>query len=301
VDREGKVHAHRFVATAATNGPEAVIGQIERLVGAVMEDVGRAEILGLGVGAPGPVDPVAGIVLSAPSLHGWIDVPLRAILRERSGLPVAVHNDGNVAVLGEWRFGSGRGCRDFVYITVSTGIGGGIMADGRLLLGRKGMAGEIGHMIVAEHGPRCSCGNRGCWEAVASGTALSRAAGTALASGRRSSILALAAGEPIAGRHVMAAAAEGDEVALDLVRREGELLGLGLVGLLHLFSPERIALGGGVMHGLALLEPHIRHVVSERAMPAYRDVPICAAQLGDAAGVIGAAALMLADTSDFNP
>ena len=161
VDREGRIHVHRSVSTASASGPAAVITQIESLVHEVTAGVDSAEMVGVGIGSPGPLDPFTGVVLDAANLRGWVDVPLRDILRDRLALPVELNNDGNVATLGEWRFGSGRHCRDFICITVGTGIGGGVISGGRLLLGRMGMAGEVGHMIVAEDGPRCECGNNG--------------------------------------------------------------------------------------------------------------------------------------------
>jgi glucokinase len=180
-----------------------------------------------------------------------------------------------------------------VYVTISTGIGGGVIMDGRLVLGRHGMAAEVGHMTILPDGPVCCCGNHGCWEALASGTALAQFAAQALARGQHSLITEIAAGAPVRGAHVAAAAEQGDGLALELMQREGEWLGIGLTNLLHLYAPERIVLGGGVTQSMALLEPHIRRVIATRAMPPFRDVPIQPAQLGDNAGVIGAATLVL--------
>ncbi len=292
IDRDGRIYRHDRTDTAARSGPSAVIGQIEQLIERLTHDLDRTEIIGVGVGTPGPLDPADGIVRKAPNLAGWIDVPLRDELVARTGLPVIVGNDANAAALGEWRFGVGQGTRHFVYVTISTGIGGGVIANGKLLLGKRGLAGEVGHMTMAVDGPLCGCGNRGCWEALASGTALARIAAEAVRH-ESSLITALAGDEPIKGRHIAAAAAQGDQLALRLMAREGELIGIGLVNLLHLYAPERIALGGGVIKSWALLEPHARRAIEERAMPAYRDTPIDVASLGEQVGVIGAAALML--------
>jgi glucokinase len=293
IDQHGQIYAFERVDTAAEEGQAVVIAQIEALINRVRRDVPLNQIRGVGFGAPGPIDPVEGILFNPPNLPGWVNVPLRAILRERTGLAVEVGNDANVAALGEWRFGCGRGCQNFVYVTISTGIGGGVIAEGRLLLGRKGIAGEVGHMTVQLDGPLCGCGNYGCWEAVASGTALGRFAATALDHGRPSLMRTLAGDDPIEGWHVAAAAAQGDELAQIAMEREGELIGVGLVNLLHLYAPERIALGGGVIKSMALLEPHIHRVINKRAMPPYRDTPIQVAELGDKVGVLGAAALVL--------
>lgn len=293
IDHTGHVYAHERTDTAATLGPDGVIKQIELLINAVIGNVSRSEISGIGVGTPGPLDPFTGVLYEAPNLPGWFNVPLKAILSERTDLPVSVGNDANVAALGEWRFGCGKGTKDFVYVTLSTGIGGGVIADGRLLLGRKGIAGEVGHMTLQSDGPLCGCGNIGCWEAVASGTALVRNTLTALRGSRRSLINDIAANGPISGWHIAAAAEQGDETAQILMRREGELIGIGLVNLMHLYAPERIALGGGVTKSWSLLEPHVQRVIHERAMPPYRDTPVQLAELGDRVGVLGAAALVL--------
>ena len=293
IDLQGQIQAFERTDTAAAGGTNDVIAQIEQLVNVVAYGISRSEIIGIGVGTPGPIDPFKGIVLEAPNLIGWFNVPLKTILTERTGVPVLVGNDANAAALGEWRFGCGRGCQDFLYVTISTGIGGGVIADGKLLLGRKGIAGEVGHMTIQTDGPLCGCGNFGCWEAMASGTALARFATAALEREQHSLIGALAGSNPIEGRHIAAAAVQGDQLAQALMQREGELIGVGLVNLLHLFSPERIALGGGVTKSMALLEPHMRQVIAERAMEPYREVPIELAQLGEQVGVLGAAALML--------
>lgn len=292
-DQTGEIFAYQRTDTAGELGPTGVIAQIERLITEVRGDLPLEEIEGIGVGTPGPVEPRAGIVLEAPNLPGWASVPLKHILTERTGCRVEVGNDANVAAMGEWRFGSGKGTQHFIYVTISTGIGGGVITDGRLLLGHKGIAGEVGHMTIQTDGPLCGCGNYGCWEALASGTALARAAEIALERGRPSLIADLAGSNPIQGAHIAVAAEQGDELALRLLQHEGEYIGIGLVNLLHLYAPERIALGGGVTKSMALLEPHSRRVIDERAMPPYRSTPIELAILRDNVGVLGAAALVL--------
>jgi glucokinase len=245
------------------------------------------------VGVAGPVDPYEGVVLEGWTMTGWHNVPLRDILQARTGLPVAVHNDGNIATVGEWHFGAGRGCDHFVYVTVGTGIGGGVIAGERLLLGRKGMAAEIGHMIVDPNGPVCNCGNHGCWEAFAAGTALAREAKAALTVNPDSLLHAWAEAGPVGAREVIDAAQQGDSLAQRLVENEAEWLGIGIVALLHLYSPERIAIGGGLANALPLFLPQIEQTIRTRAMPPFRDVPVVPAALGDNAGVIGAGSLFL--------
>ena len=293
-DPQGNIVAHARTDTAATEGPTAVVHQIERLIAEVRGDESDEAILGVGVGTPGPVDGRTGLIYEAPNLKGFVDVPLKALLVERTGLRVSVGNDANVAALGEWLFGSGRGADHFVYVTVSTGIGGGVIVDRSLLLGRKGIAGEVGHMVVQAGGPRCSCGNEGCWEALASGTALGRRATEAIAAGEPTILRDAASEGPVTAVHVALAAAANDPLAQRLMEREGELIGLGLVNILHLFSPEVIALGGGVMKSASLLFPAMRRVVAERAMTVYQDAHVELATLADRTGVLGAAALILA-------
>lgn len=293
-DPRGNILAHARTDTAATEGPSAVVHQIERLIAEVRGDIPEDAILGVGVGTPGPVDGRTGVIYEAPNLKGFIDVPLKALLVERTGLPVSVGNDANVAALGEWLFGSGRGTDHFVYVTISTGIGGGVIVDRSLLLGRKGIAGEVGHMVVQAGGPRCGCGNDGCWEALASGTALGQRASEAIAAGKQTILRDAYSQGPVTAVHVALAAAAKDPLALQLMEREGELIGVGLVNILHLFSPEVIALGGGVMKSAELLLPPMRRVVADKAMTVYQDARIDLATLGDRTGVLGAAALILA-------
>lgn len=293
VDAAGAVLATAQAPTDATGGPEAVIGDLARLVEQVRQSRPDVPPVGLGVGAPGPLDSEAGIAIAPPTLAGWRDVPLAALLRECTGLDVRIGNDANVAALGEWRFGAGVGTQSMVFVTVSTGIGGGVIADGRLLHGRRGLAGEIGHMTIAEGTERCACGALGCWEALASGTALGRDGERLAASGGAPRLRALADGASVTARHVGEAARAGDAAALELLRREAHWLGVGLVNLLHLYSPDIIVLGGGVSQLLDLMRSDIDRTIRERAMSAYRDVPLVPASLGAHAGLVGAASLVL--------
>jgi glucokinase len=293
VESDGSVVVHVSAPTMAGAGSEAVIGQIIALAGDLIAQSPQAEIAGIGVGAPGPLDPKAGIVIAPPTLAGWHDVPLIDILGQHFGLPVRLENDANAAALGEWRFGAGRGSGSLVFVTVSTGIGGGVVADGHIYHGRRGLAAEIGHMTITGEGDRCFCGAIGCFEAVASGTALGRRATRQTAPGDGSLLRRLSADGDVSARHVVDAARAGDAAAIDLLEAEARWLGIGFTNLLHLYSPDLIVMGGGLSNGFDLLAPSIRTVVQQRAMPAYRDVPIVRAKLGDRAGLIGAASLIL--------
>jgi len=288
----GKLLAFASMPTLARDGPNAVIEQIAMLAEKICSDVPDARPLGIGIGAPGPLDPVAGILTAPPTLSGWREVPLARLLQDRLNLPVRLENDANAAALGEWRFGAGRGAASLVFVTVSTGIGGGVISDGRIVHGRRGLAGEIGHMTITNESERCLCGAVGCFEAVASGTALGRRATALTKPGDGSALRMLSHDGEVTGRHVVDAARGGDETALGLIDQEARWLGIGFTNLLHLYSPDMIVMGGGISHGYDLLRRAIEATIHERVMPAYRDVPVVPAQLGSHAGLIGAASLI---------
>lgn len=291
VDASGTVRERRATPTDVAGGPRAVLGQILPLIEGLTAGVDRAVLSGVGVCAPGPLDSEAGVVLGIPTLPGWVDIPIVQWLHEALRLPVKLENDGLAAALGEWRFGAGRGLSDFVYITVSTGIGGGAVVGGRILRGRGGLAAHFGHMTIAPAGELCACGNRGCWEAQASGTALGAMARRLAADAPGSRLIGF--GASLEASHVMDAARAGDTLALRLVAREGDWLGIGIVNLLHLFSPEAVVIGGGVSSGFDLLHPAIAHRIQSSALPPFRGVPVVAAALGQNSGLIGAACLVL--------
>ncbi|TGS17795.1 ROK family protein [Mesorhizobium sp. M2E.F.Ca.ET.209.01.1.1] len=293
IGRGGEVVARFSEPTMTEAGSEAVIGRIIALAEKLLNDHPQAKVIGIGACAPGPLDPKAGIVIGPPTLSGWHNVPMIDILSRQFGLPVRLENDANAAALGEWRFGAGRGAGSLVFVTVSTGIGGGVIADGHIYHGRRGLAAEIGHMTITGEGDRCFCGNVGCFEAVASGTALGRRATRLTAPGDGSQLRRLSNDGDVSARHVVEAARTGDAAARDLVEAEAKWLGIGFTNLLHLYSPEVIVMGGGLANGFDLLAPGIRATIEERAMQAYRDVPIVPAELGDRAGLVGAASLIL--------
>ncbi len=270
-------------------------------VGATVETVGRlaAELAAgggeaIGVGAAGMVDVTAGALRSAPNL-AWREVPLRDLVADRTGLPCVVDNDANVAAWGEYRFGAARGSRHVLVVTVGTGIGGGIVADGQLFRGAHGFAAEIGHIIVEPDGPPCGCGNRGCWEQVASGRALDRLARAEAERDPAGRIAVLAAGVEPSGRHVSEAAREGDPAATAIFATVGRRLGEGIAGLVNVLDPEVVIVGGGVAEeGAVLLDPARAAFLETVEAPQHRpEVPILPAALGNDAGAIGAAALAL--------
>ncbi|MCS6883490.1 MAG: ROK family protein [Oscillochloridaceae bacterium] len=289
VTARGEILAHERIPTEVEAGPAAVIGRIVGLIERMHARLPEgAAMLGVGIGAPGPLDPATGTVYSPPNMPGWHTVPLRSMIAEATGLPVELGNDANVAALGEWRFGGGQGCRDLVYVTVSTGIGGGVISDGRLLLGRMGAGAELGFMILDAEGGTV-------WEDLASGTALGRAAAAAMPARPESLLHQRATPATVTGADVAAAAAAGDALAAELMDREARLLGLGFASILHIFSPEIVIAGGGViLNNPGLLERARAIAYAHVKVALYRDVPIIAATLGDNAGLLGAAALVLA-------
>lgn len=287
VSRSGAVLARKEVLTLAQAGPEAVVAQVAELAAIVAGGIPHSDIAGAGISAPGPIDTVRGVALGVPTLKGWSGVPVAAMTADALKMPVRLENDAIAAANGEWRFGAGRGLANLVYVTVSTGVGGGAVVDGNLLRGRMGLAGHVGHMVVMRDGALCSCGNRGCWEAYASGTAFARRIAERLA---REGATGLHADASPAD--VFRAARGGDAVAAELVAEHGDYLGLGIVGLLHLFSPDAVILGGGVSNGFDLLLPAMKWRVDAGAMPAFREAALLPAGLGENSGLVGAAALL---------
>ena len=294
VDETGAVLGFLSCATDSRGGPSAVMAQMVDLLRRVERDVGDRVPAGVGIAAPGPLDASAGLALAPPTLQGWQDVALAAEMQTRLNLPVRIANDANAAALGEWRFGAGRGTDHMVFVTVSTGIGGGVIADGRLLLGHRGLAAEIGHMTLdVDATEGLFRGAPGTWEALASGTALGRDATRGATGPDGAGLRALAGPGPITARHVVEAARVGDPLACTLLDREARLLGIGFASLLHLYSPERIIMGGGVAAGFDLMRDRIMSTIRERALNPYRTVPVVAAALGSRAGLVGAASLVL--------
>jgi glucokinase len=289
VDAGGRISALERVRSDVIVGPEAMIDTMASLV----ERVRSREVEAIGVGIPGSTDRLNGLVLGMPAFPSWSRVPLARLLHARTGLPVVLENDANAAALGEWRAGAGQGSADVAYVTISTGIGAGIVSDGRLVRGFGGLAGEIGHTHVTDRSPPCSCGRLGCFEAVASGTALARKVAESVKLFPDSLLAAVVGAETPGAQHLAAAARRGDPEGLKLLEDEATLLGIGFTNLQHMVSPERIVVGGGVSALLPLLRPRIEAVMRERLLAGFQPAELRAAQLGDSAGLIGAAHLAL--------
>ncbi len=294
----GRIMQRVSIPTRAMDGVDAVI---KRMTDKVIEMVGADKIrqaAALAVGAPGPTDPWAGVIISPPNLPQWVRVPLKQILEDRLQIKTFLGNDANVAALGEHRFGAGKGTMHMIYMTVSTGIGGGIIVDGKLLLGKNGGAGEIGHMTIDKDGPLCACGNIGCLEAIASGTAIATQTIRCLRSGERSSIRDEVGGDlsRVTAQVVVEEAMKGDQLAMEIMHGAATAIGIGVVNLVNLFDPEKVIIGGGVSNAGPLLFDPVRRIVKDRAMDiAWQGLEIVPTALGDDVGLVGAAALALAE------
>jgi glucokinase len=286
-------------ATRPEEGPDAVLLRLGALARRTIVEAGRldtaAEIIGVGVGAPGPLDTRRGIIFLTPNL-GWVDMPLRQRMADLLDLPTTLDNDANCAVLGEWWRGAARGSRHAIGFTIGTGIGGGIIVDGRLYHGASDCAGEFGHMTIDTAGRRCNCGNYGCLEAYASGPAIALRAIEALQSGVESRLLDYVAGDPagITAQVVYQAAQDGDGLALEVVRDTAKYLGTGIANLVNVFNPEVVVVCGGVtLAGERLFAP-LRQEVARRAFkPAVQACRIVPGELTGSAGVYGAVASFL--------
>ncbi|MGI8794631.1 MAG: ROK family protein [Acidimicrobiales bacterium] len=290
LDDDGSIVSEHRIPTPS--GGRAVIDAIVEVANLVSSEVGA--VSGVGCGVPGLVD-ADGVLRFAPNLPGVIDLAVRRGVADATGFPVRVENDATAAAWGEAQCGAGRGRSTVLLVTLGTGIGGGIVLDGRLYRGAHGFAGEIGHMVVDPHGPPCPCGKRGCWERFASGSGLGRIARDEVNGGRAPRIEALAGGdrENVRGEHVTEAAREGDGDAKRILADFGWWVALGLAGLANAFDPEAFVMGGGLIEaGDLLLDPVRASFVELVEGNDHRpEVPILAAALGERAGAIGAGLL----------
>jgi len=292
-DADGKIKAKDLRDTRANRGPDSVI---ERIIESIRQVAWGDTVEGIGVGAAGACDTVNGVITSSPNLPQWENIPLRDIIQREFDCPVYLHNDATLAALGEHRFGGGRDIDNMIYVGVGTGIGGGIIIGGKLYSGESGSAGEFGHMTIDVNGPSCPCGNNGCWETFASGTALARQAVERIKGGQKTNILKFADGkmEQVSARKVHLAAQKGDRLANELISQTGYYLGVGLVNMVNIFNPQLILIGGGLSRMGKLLIGPAAGVVKEHAfeLPA-KVVRIEIAQLGVDAEALGAVALVL--------
>ncbi len=305
VSHDGHILAEGRCLTLADEGAQAVIVRLFTAIDSLLEknSMKPSQMGGISMAAAGAIDSDRGLITVSPNLPGWRDVPLVKMVRERYKVAGFLINDASAAALGEHRFGAGRGVNNLILLTLGTGIGGGIIINNELYLGACGSAGEIGHMVIDVNGPECGCGNKGCLEALASGTAVARDAIKRISQGEKSSLVEMVGSrvENITAENIGDAARNGDSLALDVFLRAGTYLGVGMANLVNIFNPEMIILGGGMVELGDLLFGPAKRVVAEKAFPiSARAVRIVEAQLGNEAGIYGAAAFAFRGQEDKN-
>jgi glucokinase len=294
VAENGEVLGSDKIETLAKQGPEQAIQRVNRAAQSLLQklNIKPQELIGIGIASPGPLDISKGCVDGSPNLPGWTGYSIEQGLSSFFNLPARIDNDANAAALGEYKFGAGKNKKNMVYITVSTGLGGGVIVDGRLMRGANGNAAELGHLTLNINGPACPCGANGCFEMYASGTAIARRTREAIQAGAPSQILSLAGSlEKITTHHILAALQKEDELAKKIWNETTEYLGRGLAVVINTFNPELIVVGGGVTAAGELLFNPVREKALRYAFPRLAAVcSIVPAGLGSNVGVVGAAA-----------
>ena len=295
IDQSGELVARQRIETMAERGAEDTIARTLATLRGLLREVDASEeaLMAIGCSIPGPLDSNAGVVLFSPNL-GWRDVPVVELIRRQIDVPIAIDDDAHCAALGEARMGAARGADYAVYVTISTGIGSGIVIGGNIYRGAHGFAGEVGHITIEAAGPPCACGNFGCFEALASGSAIAARARQAVLHGDET-ILATLNDDPsmLSAEQVAGAAEAGDAVALRIIETAGAYLGAGLAAIACAFDPQLIVVGGGVVHTGSILMRCAREAFLARTItPVGSLVLIVPASLGDESGLWGAAALI---------
>ncbi len=295
VTPEGRIVAKRSVPTEADRGPDHVLGRMAEAARDIARDADdAATVRAVGVGAPGPLDTKAGVVVFAPNLPGWRDVAVRDRLQGAFGWPVTLENDANAAAYGEFRCGAGRDVDNLVMLTLGTGVGGGMVLGGRLFRGTSDAGAELGHIMIERGGRRCGCGNRGCLEAYASATAVVARTTEAVEAGERST---LASAGDFSAKDVFDAADAGDSLAGRIVEETADCLGIGIASILHVVNPEMVVLGGGMAGaGEPFLDRVRRQVEASAFERAWSVCEVRLSTLGGDAGILGAA--LAAETVD---
>lgn len=294
VAENGEVLGSDKIETLAKQGPEQAIQRVNLAAQSLLQklNIKPQELIGIGIASPGPLDISKGCVDGSPNLPGWTGYSIEQGLSTFFNLPARIDNDANAAALGEYKFGAGKNKKNMVYLTVSTGIGGGVIVDGRLMRGANGNAAELGHLTLNINGPACPCGANGCFEMYASGTAIARRTREAIQAGGSSQILNLAGSlEEITTHHILAALQKDDALAQKIWNETTEYLGRGLAVVINTFNPELIVVGGGVTAAGELLFKPVREKALRYAFPRLAAVcSIVPAGLGSNVGVVGAAA-----------
>ena len=297
-DKDGNILQKVRNPTESEKGPRHAVQLLLEMVAEVLDLAGlrRENISGIGVSCGGPLDTKTGIIYSPPNLPGWDALPLKEMIESELHIPTVIENDANASALAEARFGGGRGYDYVLYMTMSTGIGGGIVANGEIYHGANDSAGEVGHQILLPDGPLCGCGQHGCLEALCSGPSIARRAQQAIADQPHTKILTLADGEmdSVRSEHVLQAAGDGDALAIALVEETAYYMGWGIANLVNILNPQIVLLGTiAVAAGDLLLDP-IRRTVTEMAMQRpLETVKIMPAELGDSIGDLAAISLVI--------
>jgi glucokinase len=305
VDKKARLRGKRTFSTTSFKGKSAlingIVSQIEDLISS--QGLKKKDIIGVGMGAPGAVDIRTGTVHYLTNIPDWREVPLGSILTERLGIPVFVDNDVNVMALGEVYFGAARGALNLLCITIGTGVGGGLILDGKLYRGSSYAAGEFGHVPINEDGPKCKCGGRACIEAYAGNSYIVRDVIARIKGGQKTLIKKIVKGDlsKITPEIISEADHKGDRFAKKVWMDVGEKIGIGLAGVVNLLNMEKIVIGGGVAEAGKILFDSIKRTINKRAMklPA-KTVKIVKAKLGYDAGLIGAATLVLYELGKKN-
>lgn len=296
VERKGRIVRETKLLTPKAAGPFAIVDAIVAAVNEITSGVHPSEIAGIGIGLPAQID------FTRQSVEYCVNLPLagidmRGLVMSRLKYPVTIDNDGHTAALGESRYGAAKGLRDFIMVTLGTGVGGGVFIDGKLHRGSRGFGGELGHMVIAVDGPACPCGGRGHLESFAARPAIVQAARAAAETYHGSSISRLAGGdaEKITAELVIKAANDDDEAAVEVMSLVGDMLGEGLVGLVNVLNPQAIIVGGGIGESCPLVSRRAAARIAAEALAGRRDIRVLIAELGNDAGVAGAAALAFED------
>ena len=258
------------VPYSVATGPEIWLPLVDNLISNLLKknELTFKNISAIGLGVPGPIDNESGMVFAPPIMPGWDGYPIQKTLENKWGLPISLNNDAELGALGEWAYGVGRGDSYLAYIKVGSGIGAGLLLNGQIYHGATGSAGEIGHLTIVENGPLCDCGNYGCLEALAGGKAIARQAREAIQKGQRTLLSSMGPVETISARDVTIAARRGDLVSQKIIAEAGRYLGIAIAGLVNLFNPQTVVVGGAVAQiGDLLLQP-IRDTVTQRSLQA---------------------------------
>ncbi len=284
VNSDGNVIENIQIPTHNHRGPETVINNINDNITDLLKktNIKQKDLEGIGICVPGFFNSEMGKIFSLTNLPGWEGIPIVDIIEKKFHMPVKLANDAHMAAYGEYLYGAGKGTKNFVYITISTGIGGGIIIEGKPYYGTNHGAAEFGHIVIDINGEKCNCGNYGCFEAMASGTAIAK-------HGER--IKSLSENKPVKAEHVFEAAKGGNRLAIDIIDKEALYLGIGLCNILAAYNPEMIAIGGGVSNQWDILYPKIMRIIKNRALKHNaKACKIVKSRLKEDAGIIGAAA-----------